>query len=311
MWDHFGSQVFRSKETLNAENEILKEIVSRQRKKLLLLARQISQIESRSNPKKPTSDPVNEPIVTENDVNEPYVIDNDCSGIKNNHVTDIAETAVIDSPKVTVTDIPETTVIDGEKSATKVDPSVQKRRTRKRTSDGSMKEEQPPKKRRSSKRNSEQDTKLLENSKESSGKIAEKPKLIKPTPAINENPPKIRRSSRTARQKSPENEIKISPPKRNIKSTAQNEKSTEKPPTKFICKWQKITKNSNPSESANQECKKSFGSINALHKHLQSHVPSWVAENASYVCYWNGCKRNQKAYSGRVKLISHFSQHTV
>ena len=295
MWDHFRSQAFRSEETLNAENKILKEIVSRQRKKLLLLARQISQIESKSRSKnQPTSPPVN--LIT---VNETAVSKEDVSEKIMTEIED--ECSIVAVKNSVITDIPRKNVADLGKSANNFSQNVQKGTNKKRSSDGDLKIEEPPKKRRSNKRTS------TENKGESSDKIAEKLKSTNLEPVKKGSPPKIRRSSRTIRQKSPEIEVKVSSPKINTIT----EKAVENPPKKLVCRWQKVAKNSNQLENCNSECKKSFGSINALHKHLQSHVPSWVAENATFVCYWNGCKRNQKAYSGRIQLISHFSQHTV
>ena len=305
MWDHFGSQALRSTETLNAENKILKEIISRQRKKLLLLARQISQIESKSKSKNqpqniPATDiaPPKEPVELKSPI-KPIEIKSSKTSVANvEDVCSIAEVKVTNGDSGMSEAVKITNSSHG-KDVKCLDTEVQKRTitAKKRASDEVLKTEQPPKKRRSSKKtNSNVDTE-----KPVSSKNNEK---NNPTPLTKGSPPKIRRSSRTLRQKSPENESKV-PPKRNSISGKKEIKPDEKQLKELVCRWQKKDGTGNSS----QECTKTFGTMSAMQKHLQSHVPSWVSENASYICFWNGCKQNQKAFAGRMQLLTHFSKN--
>ena len=308
MWDHFGSQALRSAETLNAENKILKEIVARQRKKLLLLARQISQIESKSKSKRPS------PVRPASEISSPQEPATDISSQQESLSTGM------ESPKTLVTEddnacsivavevknrrsdmteIPKTANVDFGKAVESLDTDGQKGRKtpKKRPSDTDSKTEQPSKKRRSS-RKSKSNADIEEIV---STKITEKKNAV---PLARGSPPKIRRSSRTIRQKSPEIGSKGST-KINSTSDKKEIKPDEKQLKEIVCRWQKKDGTGN----CNQECAKTFGTLNALQKHLQSHVPSWVSENASYICFWNGCKQNQKAYAGRMQLLTHFSKN--
>ena len=310
MWDHFGSQALRSTETLNAENKILKEIISRQRKKLLLLARQISQIESKSNSKNQTPE---KPAIK---ILSPQKPVNEVSSPQN--VIDLTSPIEMESPKTLVTDVEEACSIvevkvknrdsdstkvrdatnsynDKQKKSLDTDVTKRKNTAKKRSSDEDLKAEQPPKKRRSSR-------------KTNSNPVSEEPvpsaipEKMNPTLLTKGSPPKIRRSSRTLRQKSPEIESKV-PPKRNSANDKKEIKTDQKQFKELVCRWQK------KDGTGNQQCTKTFGSMSAMQKHLQSHVPSWVSENASYICYWNGCKQNQKAFAGRMQLLTHFSKN--
>ena len=310
MWDHFGSQALRSTETLNAENKILKEIISRQRKKLLLLARQISQIESKSNSKNQTPE---KPAIK---ILSPQKPVNEVSSPRN--VIDLTSPIEMESPKTLVTDVEEACSIvevkvknrdsdstkvrdatniynDKQKKSLDTDVTKRKNTAKKRSSDEDLKAEQPPKKRRSSR-------------KTNSNPVSEEPvpsaipEKMNPTLLTKGSPPKIRRSSRTLRQKSPEIESKV-PPKRNSANDKKEIKTDQKQFKELVCRWQK------KDGTVNQQCTKTFGSMSAMQKHLQSHVPSWVSENASYICYWNGCKQNQKAFAGRMQLLTHFSKN--
>ena len=299
MWDHFGSQALRSTETLNAENKILKEIISRQRKKLLLLARQISQIESKSKSKKqpreipgteipPSKEPIElksptKPIEIESSKTSDVV----CSEVEvkvTNGDSDMSEAG-------------KTTNSSHGKDVKSFDTDVQKRTitAKKRANDEVLKTEQPPKKRRSSKKTNVDIEKLV---------CSKNNEKKNPTPLTKGSPPKIRRSSRTLRQKSPEIESKV-PPIRNSTSGKKEIKPAEKQLKELVCRWQKKDGTGNSS----LECAKTFGTMSAMQKHLQSHVPSWVSENASYICFWNGCKQNQKAFAGRMQLLTHFSKN--
>ena len=310
MWDHFGSQALRSTETLNAENKILKEIISRQRKKLLLLARQISQIESKSNSKNQTPE---KPAIK---ILSPQKPVNEVSSPRN--VIDLTSPIEMESPKTLVTDVEEACSIvevkvknrdsdstkvrdatnvynDKQKKSLDTDVTKRKNTAKKRSSDEDLKAEQPPKKRRSSR-------------KTNSNPVSEEPvpsaipEKMNPTLLTKGSPLKIRRSSRTLRQKSPEIESKV-PPKRNSANGKKEIKTDQKQFKELVCRWQK------KDGTGNQQCTKTFGSMSAMQKHLQSHVPSWVSENASYICYWNGCKQNQKAFAGRMQLLTHFSKN--
>ena len=42
MWDHWRNEIFSSSETLNDENKLLKIIIERQRKEMMVLAKQIA-----------------------------------------------------------------------------------------------------------------------------------------------------------------------------------------------------------------------------------------------------------------------------
>lgn len=316
MWDHFGSQALRSTETLNAENKILKEIISRQRKKILLLARQISQIESKSKPKNQTPEKPAAIILSSEkpatEISSPQEPANEISSPEK--VIDL--TSPIESPKTLVTDIEEACSIVEVKNrdfdSTKVRDTTKsyngkqkqsldtattnrKNTAKKRSIDGDLKAEQPPKKRRSSR-------KTNSNPASEEPVPSEIPDKMKPTLLIKGSPPKIRRSSRTLRQKSPEIDSKV-PPKRNSANDKKEIKTDQKQLKELVCRWQK------KYGTGNQQCTKMFGSMSALQKHLQSHVPSWVSENASYICYWNGCKQNQKAFAGRIQLLTHFSKN--
>ena len=310
MWDHFGSQALRSTETLNAENKILKEIISRQRKKLLLLARQISQIESKSNSKNQTPEKpaikILSPQKPVNEVSSPQNFIDLTSPIEMKSpktlVTDVEEACSIVEVKVKNRDSDSTKVRDAtnsynDKQKKSLDTDVTKRKNtaKKRSSDEDLKAEQPSKKRRSSR-------------KTNSNPVSEEPnpsaipEKMNPTLLTKGSPPKIRRSSRTLRQKSPEIESKV-PPKRNSANDKKEIKTDQKQFKELVCRWQK------KDGTGNQQCTKTFGSMSAMQKHLQSHVPSWVSENASYICYWNGCKQNQKAFAGRMQLLTHFSKN--
>ena len=308
MWDHFGSQALRSTETLNAENKILKEIISRQRKKLLLLARQISQIESKSNSKTPEKPAIKilSPQKPVNEVSSPQNFIDLTSPIEMKSpktlVTDVEEACSIVEVKVKNRDSDSTKVRDAtnsynDKQKKSLDTDVTKRKNtaKKRSSDEDLKAEQPSKKRRSSR-------------KTNSNPVSEEPnpsaipEKMNPTLLTKGSPPKIRRSSRTLRQKSPEIESKV-PPKRNSANDKKEIKTDQKQFKELVCRWQK------KDGTGNQQCTKTFGSMSAMQKHLQSHVPSWVSENASYICYWNGCKQNQKAFAGRMQLLTHFSKN--
>ena len=178
-----------------------------------------------------------------------------------------------------------------------IDTDVQRRTNtaKKRSSDEDLKAEHPSKKRRSSRKTNSNPAR----EEPVSSAIPEK---MNPTLLTKGSPPKIRRSSRTLRQKSPEIESKV-PPKRNSANDKKEMKTDQKQFKELVCRWQK------KDGTGNQQCTKTFGSMSAMQKHLQSHVPSWVSENASYICYWNGCKQNQKAFAGRMQLLTHFSKN--